>query len=85
MRLIGTTGSILQYFKSESDTRCKEDRELLKECILKSICFERTHNYKQCINNEIDHKCIPLKTHYKECKKSTYFEDKEAINSIDNN
>jgi hypothetical protein len=59
------------YFEPASEPLCKETREMLKECIAKSPCYENTGNFKRCMQEDIDPDCISIRKLYSRCKRST--------------
>jgi hypothetical protein len=61
----------LKYFEPTGDPLCKETRELLKECVVKSPCFTKTLNFKRCMRVDIDPECISLRKQYARCKRSS--------------
>ena len=60
-----------KYFEPNSEPLCKETRNMLKECVANSPCFEKTGNFKQCMREDIDPECISLRKQYSRCKRST--------------
>lgn len=59
------------YLEPKSDSLCAETRNLLKECVSKSICFKKTEDFKRCIREDIDPQCISLRKLYSRCKRSS--------------
>jgi hypothetical protein len=60
-----------KYFEPQSDPLCKETRTLLKECVAKSPCFEKTGDFRRCMQEDIDPDCISLRKQYARCKRSS--------------
>ena len=60
----------LKYFEPDADHLCKETRAMLKECISQSPCYEKTLNFKKCMQEDIDPGCISLRKQYSRCKRS---------------
>ena len=60
-----------KYFEPQGDPLCRETRELLKECVVKSPCYEKTYNFKRCMQEDIDPQCISLRKQYARCKRSS--------------
>ena len=58
------------YFEPDSKPLCVESRQMLKECIAKSPCYEKTGDFKRCAREDIDPDCIPIRKHYSACKRS---------------
>ena len=61
----------LNYFEPAGEPLCKETREMLKECIAKSPCYEKTGNFKRCVQEDIDPQCISIRKQYARCKRSS--------------
>ncbi len=61
----------MNYFEPKSDSLCKETREILKECIAKSPCYEKTGDFKRCVKEDIDPECISSRRQYSRCKRSS--------------
>lgn len=61
----------LKYFEPKAEPLCKETREMLKECIAKSPCYEKTQNFKKCVQEDIDPECISFRKQYSRCKRSS--------------
>jgi len=76
-------GSIwLQYFEPKGEFMCKETRHNLKTCVAESLCFEKTNDFKKCMQEDIDPACISLRKQYSKCKRSAI--DRSRDFRIDN-
>jgi hypothetical protein len=60
-----------KYFEPKSEPLCKETRDILKDCIAKSPCYEKTKNFKKCIQEDIDPECLSYRKQYSRCKRSS--------------
>lgn len=60
----------VKYFEPESEPLCKETREMLKECVAKSLCYEKTQDFKRCMREDIDPQCVSFRKQYSRCKRS---------------
>jgi hypothetical protein len=59
-----------KYFEPKGEPLCKEARQMLKECVANSQCYENTGNFKKCVQEDIDFECISLRKQYARCKRS---------------
>jgi hypothetical protein len=62
----------LKYFEPKNaEPICQETREMLKDCVAKSLCFQKTQDFKKCMQEDIDPECISLRKQYARCKRSS--------------
>jgi hypothetical protein len=72
MKITEKLGSIWEkYFEPKAEPLCKETRDLLKSCVVKSFCYESSRDFKKCMKEDIDPSCISLRKQYSKCKRST--------------
>ena len=72
MKIFENLGKIWEkYIEPKSEPLCKETRELLKTCVSKSLCYEKTLDFKNCMREDIDPSCISLRKQYTKCKRSS--------------
>ena len=71
MKLPSLSQIWMNYFEPKSDPLCRETREILKECISNSPCYEKTGNFKRCIQEDIDPECLSFRKQYSRCKRSS--------------
>jgi hypothetical protein len=60
-----------KYFEPKSQPLCQETRDLLKNCVAKSLCYEKTRDFQKCMKEDIDPSCISLRKQYSKCKRSS--------------
>lgn len=60
----------VKYFEPKNESLCKETRNMLKECVANSVCYEKTGDFKKCMREDIDPDCISLRRQYSACKRS---------------
>lgn len=71
MKIIDKLGEIwINYFEPKSNPLCTESRNMLKDCVAKSPCYEKSENFRKCIQEDIDPECISLRKQYARCKRS---------------
>lgn len=58
-----------KYFEPKNEYLCKESRENFKTCIVNSVCFKESGDFKSCAKENIDFECIPLRKKYSSCKR----------------
>jgi len=63
------SGIWFRFFEPKNEYLCKDSREVFKNCIANSKCYEKTGKFKQCATSDIDIECIPLRKKYSSCKR----------------
>ena len=71
----------LKYFEPKNEPLCKESRESLKQCVANSECYQTTQDFKRCMREDIDPKCIALRKRYSECKRLSVDRTKDFRNA----
>ena len=61
----------IKNFEPEREPLCQETRILLKNCIVESVCFNKTGDFKRCIQDDIDPDCLSYRKQYSRCKRSS--------------
>ncbi len=49
---------------------CKEEREILTECILTSTCFKERKDFAFCLRDGIEASCRDIRSAYYQCRKT---------------
>lgn len=70
-----------KYFEPDAKPLCTESREILKNCVANSKCYETTGDFKKCMRENIDPDCIPFRQRYSACKRLSVDRTKDFRNS----